>query len=317
MFDIKNMNEGVIGVALKNIKKLILIGAVAGVLSIVFSSPSFIAPKFQSQAVVYPSNLGEYSDESPIEQMMQWFESRGIKEKVIAENNLAEHYDVDVTTDSLGKYWLLLEYDENVSINETKYESAEITVKDTEPEKAYQIVNSILKHFNQFVRAEHRKRAKEDFITVEKQLNKVKVELDSVNKELTKIRMEHGIINYGAQSHEVTKGFLKTVEGANKSNINQKDVLALKRSLEEKGGEFVHLNRRVDQLIDQYKDWEEEYRTAYKTLTRDMTYTNVVSPPYVSYKKVYPVRWLIVLGVTFSTVLFAFVLMLFFNRAKK
>lgn len=317
MFDLKNMNNSLLEMFMKNFKLLTIVGIAAAILSVVFSSSTFIDPKFQSQAVVYPSNLGEYSEESPIEQMMQWFESRTIKENVIKELGLAEHYEIDTKTDSLGHYWLLLEYDENVSINETKYESAEITVKDVEPEMAYKMVNKIIENVNKVIRAEHKKRAVEDFKTIEKQFNKVKMELDSVSKELTKIRKDFSIINYGAQSIEVMKGYLKTVEGSSKSNINNTEVLRLKENLENKGGDFIVLDQRVYQLLDSYKTWEKEYNNALKIVNREMTYTNMVTPPFISYKKVYPVRWLIVAISTFSAVFFAFVVLLFSQKVKK
>lgn len=48
-----------------------------------------------------------------------------------------------------------------------------------------------------------------------------------------------------------------------------------------------------------------------------MTYTNTVTKPVVSYKKVYPIRWLIVAISTFGAVFFAFVVLLFQNKIKK
>jgi hypothetical protein len=113
------------------------------------------------------------------------------------------------------------------------------------------------------------------------------------------------------------KGYLKTVEGSSKSNINNAEILRLKENLENKGGDFIVLDQRVYQLLDSYKAWEKEYNNALKIVNREMTYTNMVTPPFVSYKKVYPVRWLIVAVSTFSAVFFAFVILLFSQKVKK
>ncbi len=242
MFDLKNMNNNLIEIFVKNFKLLAIVGLIAAVLSVVFSGPTFIDPKFQSQAVVYPSNLEEYSEESPIEQMMQWFESRTIKENVIKELGLAEHYDIDTKNDSLGHYWLLLEYGENVSIQETKYESAEITVTDIEPEMAYKIVNGVIDNLNKVIREEHRKRSLEDLKPVEIEFNNVKNELDSIATELKKMRTEYEIINYGSQSENIVKGYLKTFDGANSTSVNMQEILKLKKNIEEKGGDFIVLH---------------------------------------------------------------------------
>ena len=317
MSNLEDLNSNLLNIALKNKKTLIIVGFAAAVLSIVFSSATFIKPKFQSQAIVYPSNLGEYSEESPIEQMMQWFESRTLKENVIKEHDLATHYDINVEEDKLGEYYLFLEFDENVKISETKYESAQITVTDTDPEKAFNMVNSVIKNFNKVVREEHRKRAMEDFLTVENQFNRVKHDLDSVSSDLKKIRKDFNIINYSIQSEEVMKGYLRTFDGASKTSTNYEEIVKLKNNIEEKGGDFITLEQRVYHLLEAYKFWENEYIKADRNVNRIMTYTNLVSEPTISFKKVYPIRWLIVSFSTFGAVFFAFVVILFQGRIKK
>lgn len=317
MSNLEDLNSNLLHIALKNKKTLIIVGFTAAVLSVVFSSATFIKPKFKSQAIVYPSNLGEYSEESPIEQMMQWFESRELKENVINENDLAKHYDINVEEDKLGEYYLFLEFDENVKISETKYESAQITVTDTDPEKAFNMVNSVIDNFNKVVREEHRKRALEDFVTVENQFNRVKHDLDSISSDLKKIRKDYNIINYSIQSEEVMKGYLRTFDGASKTSTNYDEIVKLKNNIEEKGGDFITLEQRVYHLLEAYKFWEDEYIKADRNVNRIMTYTNLVSKPTISNKKVYPIRWLIVALSTFGSVFFAFVVILFQGRIQK
>ena len=43
----------------------------SAILAGVFSGPTFITPKFESHAIVYPANIEPYSDESETEQMLQ------------------------------------------------------------------------------------------------------------------------------------------------------------------------------------------------------------------------------------------------------
>ncbi len=312
---LKDMNSNLFQIAMQNKKTLIIVGVAAAVLSVVFSSATFIKPEYKSQAIVYPSNLGEYSEESPIEQMMQWFESRAIKESLIKEFNLAEHYNIN-PDDKLADYYLLLEYDDNVKINETKYESAEIDVTDTDPETAFKMVNSIITNVNKVIRAEHKKRALEDLVTVENEFNKIKNELDSVSNELKSIRKNYHIINYNAQSEQVMRGYLRTFDGASKTPSNMEEIIKLKNNIEDKGGDFITLEQRVDHVLEAYKYWEIEYVKADKTYTRVMTYTNIVSQPAISYKKVYPIRWLIVVVSTFGAVFFAYIILLFQRKIK-
>ncbi|MGB0887469.1 MAG: Wzz/FepE/Etk N-terminal domain-containing protein [Vicingaceae bacterium] len=310
MIDLKNMNSNLFNVITKNIKLLGIVGIAAAILSVIFSSSMFIAPKFKSTAIVYPSNLGEYSEESPIEQMLQWFDSKKVKDAVIKDNDLYSHYEID-EEDKLSSFYILEEYNENISVTETKYESAEITVLDTDPEKAYIIAQSIIDNFSKEIRKVHKQRAEEEFTAIDKEFNRVKEQLYSVSENLKKLRVEYHIINYGSQSDHVSKGFLKTFEGANSSSVNTQEILKLKKNIEEKGGEFIMSEKRFYHLISSYNYWENEYLKSKRSIERKMTYTNIVNSPQIPVKKVYPVRWIIVLLSTFGALAFTFVLLLF------
>ena len=58
---------------------LIAIAIISGLAATVFSSASFIEPKFKSTAVVYPVNIVPYSNESATEQLLQLFQSADVK----------------------------------------------------------------------------------------------------------------------------------------------------------------------------------------------------------------------------------------------
>jgi uncharacterized protein involved in exopolysaccharide biosynthesis len=74
---------------------LLSIAVVAALLAAVFSGSFFIKPKYKSYALVYPSNIAPYSDESESEQMLQWLQSQDIRDSIIRKFNLAEHYRID------------------------------------------------------------------------------------------------------------------------------------------------------------------------------------------------------------------------------
>jgi capsular polysaccharide biosynthesis protein len=308
--DLKNMNSNLFNVIINNFKLLAIVGIVAAILSVVFSSAMFIAPKYKSTAIVYPSNLGEYSEESPIEQMMQWFDSREIKDRVIKENDMYSHYDIK-QEDELSSYYMLEEYNENITVTETKYESAEINVLDTDPEKAAKIAESMITNFNGVIRDIHKKRALEDLNSQKQKLEAIKSEIDSVSKELQNLRENYNLIDYSTQAKEITRGYLRTIEGANKSNINTQEILRLKDNIEKKGGDFIMYNTNIYDLLKEFAKIHEDYNFVLSNYERVMTYTNIVSKPQVQFKKVYPVRWIIVLLSTFGAIAFTFILLLF------
>jgi capsule polysaccharide export protein KpsE/RkpR len=292
---------------------IIIICLIAGILAALFSGPAFIKPRFKSTAIIYPSNIAPYSDESETEQMLQWLNSKDIKDSVINRFDLAKHYDLDPEY----KYFystLLYYYGRNVSINKTMYESVEIEVMDTDPVVAYKMVNAIIEFYNKKIARIHKKKYDEVVTMWEKMLELKKAELDSVADHLYDLRTEYELIDYGHQAREVTRGYLGTVDGDNAArNVNMEDVLRMKENIEEMGGEFVVYNTRLYDLLILYRDLQKEYDAAYYDANKEFSYTNIVSEPVVADKKSYPTRWLIVFYAMAATLVLLVVLILFFE----
>ena len=76
---------------------ILIITVVATILSIVFSAPYFIHPKYKSSATLYPANIVCYSDESESEQMLEIMTSDDIKFSIIEQYDLYDHYYLDST----------------------------------------------------------------------------------------------------------------------------------------------------------------------------------------------------------------------------
>ena len=77
-------------------KHLIVVGALAVVCSAIFSSATFIKPKFKSTARIYPSNnIYVFSDESQSEQLLEIANSQDIKLRVIDAFNLSDAYQIN------------------------------------------------------------------------------------------------------------------------------------------------------------------------------------------------------------------------------
>lgn len=132
-----------------------IIAIAAVVLAFIFSSPIFLKPRFKSTAILYPSNISPYSDESQTEQMLQWLNSQDIKDSVMRKFDLATHYKIDSSEKYFNSIMLSL-YDKNVRISKTQYESIEITVTDTDPVIARDMANAVMDFCNKKIRAIHR-----------------------------------------------------------------------------------------------------------------------------------------------------------------
>jgi len=308
-----NDNSSLVGILLKWWIHIVVIAIVALLLGVLFSSPIFITPKYKSFAVVYPHNINPYSDESQTEQMLQLLQSKDIKDSVIKKFDLATHYEVD----SSFKYFystVYYEYSQSVTISKTPYESVEITVLDKDPQLANDMVNAVLDFYNKKVRSLHNAHYIEVIRMYDNIIAKKQAHIDSLKTRLQLLSTEYGLIEYDAQAEEITRGYLRTVTGASSSSINQTEVMRLKKNIEEHGGELIEIVEAIRNEAINFSLLKVDYANAVRFYTDELTYVNLVTPPYPSDKKSYPVRWLIVVFTMIATLFFAIIIILIIER---
>jgi capsule polysaccharide export protein KpsE/RkpR len=292
---------------------VIMVAAV--VLSTIFSSPYFITPKYKSVAVVYPSNIAPYSDENETEQMLQIIQSNDISDSIITKFNLPEHYKISRDY----KYYnstILWEYAQNVSISKTPYEGVSIEVMDKDPQIACDMVNTMIDLYNFKVRSLHEEKFGEVVQMYKRTLAKKKAHIDSLKSKLQEFSMNYGITDFGRQSEQVTKGFLKTIDGNGASRVNDKEVAKLKKNIEEKGAEYELIHNLIGHESAKYVDLKHEYELASMDYDRKFTYTNVITEPFVADKKSYPVRWIIVVVTALASFFISFIAIMVIENIK-
>ena len=295
-------NHYLIELIIKWKKHFIIVTILSIAASAIFSSSFFIAPIYKSFAIVYPSNIIPYSNESPTEQLVQLLEATDIRESVIRKFNLAAHYNID-TTANLGVFNLIKKYQSNVEISQTQFNSIEIKVFDTDPQLACDMVNEIIKALNLKARSLQRAKTKEVLEIVNNQLLVKKLQMDSINSALQTMRVKYQILDYGIQVKEYSKSYLKALSsGGSKGSI--KDIDNMMRNLEEKGGEFYQMKQTFDVVLNSYNTSKLEYDKVESDMNKLLTYTNIISKPIPTDKKSYPIRWLIVFISVISTNLF-------------
>lgn len=284
------------------------------ILASIFSGSMFITPKFKSFGIVYPSNISSYSDESETEQMLQILQSGDIRDSVIHKFNLAKHYEID----SSYKFFvstIIWEYSQNVKVNKTPYEGINIEVMDKDPKIACDMVNAIIYFYNKKVRRLHEEKFSEVVQLYERSMAKKREYIDSLEKRFVELSTTYGLLDYGNQSREVARGYLRTIDGS-ASHINTKEVLRLKENIEQKGGEFLLLQSLIQNESGKFSELTREYEKAYMNFDRKFSYTNVITEPIVADKKSYPVRWLIVAISALATFFVAFIAIMIFENYK-
>lgn len=296
-------------------KHLIIVGLISLVGSILFSSPFFIKPKYKSFALIYPSNLIAYSTESSTEQMLQLTQSYDIRDKIINTFHLFEHYNIDTLKNKTFKSEVYKKYDENIIIKKTEYESMEITVYDTDPLIASQIADSIVHYFDLKARSLQIEKSHEVMVIALDQLKNKKNQLDSMENLLHDYSTKYGLLDYKSQSKEVTRAYMRGLTSNDTKVIKESNRIM--QGLMDKGTEFNSINEHLWRLRGTYNDLKLIYENAYRDVYKELTYANVVTRPFPSDKKAYPVRWLIVLISVGSSLLLAFMILLIFDPKKK
>ena len=263
---------------------IIIITMVAAVLGAIFSGPSFITPMYKSEAILYPSNVSAYSDETFTEQMLQIMQSNEIMDSVVERFDLIDHYKI-----SKGyPYWktvLIGEYRDNVRISRTPYDAVLIKVLDKNPEIACAMVNEIIRLYNQKVGTLHKIKRFETVNMFKRQLEEKQHYLDSLKDRMTELSSEYGLLDYEAQSREVAKHLVS------KKGKDDDDFV---ENMEQYGPEMIMLKQLIKYESQAYSTVKVDYEQELRFYNADMTFSNVISEPFVADKKTYPVRWVVV-----------------------
>ena len=268
---------------------LAIIVIAAAILAAFFSSSIFITPLYKSFAVLYPSNISAYADESLSEQMMQVLQSKDIRDSLVNKFDLPRHYGIDPSYEYFTST-LLWEYGQNVKILKTPYDAVIIEVWDKDPKIACDMVNEIMNQYNYKLRGLHKEKFREVVINYRTVTDYKKRELDSLQQRAQELGVKYGLLDYPNQTREVMRAYLSGGgSGSRGSEVNR-----LKKNLEEKGGEREMLSNLMIAITKDYSAFKLDYDRAILDLNRNYTYVNVLNKPFPADKKGYPVRWVIV-----------------------
>lgn len=280
---------------------LLIISILSIALGVFISSPVIITPKYKSTAIVYPTNISEYSKESTTEQMYQIFLSTDIKFRMLNAFQLDKHYKIS-KNDPFFITYFLDEFNKNVSISKTEFESIKITVYDKDPKIASDMVDSIIVFYNAKVAELYKRKQKEMIEIMSKAMKEKKNEIDSIERKLIDIRTKYGIINVTSQSIEATKGMI----------AGNKKAIELYKNLEQYAGYYKELDSLSWHFRKEYIKYKSQYENALREYNKNITYAQVVQYPFPADKKSYPVRWIIVAltligGLIISLIVIAFI----------
>jgi capsular polysaccharide biosynthesis protein len=309
-------NQNLLEIIWKWKKHLIIVGILAVIFSAFFSSSIFIKPKFKSTARIYPSNnIYVFSEESQSEQLLEIISALDIKLRVIDAFNLGDVYKIDKRDPKYMTY-MLAEFNDNIKFKKTEFETIEIQVLDTDPQRACTMCDSIITFLDEKVRSLHRLKYEEVVKIARRDYVALSHQVDSIEERLNVFRREYQIVDYSTQAKEITKGMVSVLAGQKENTSGGKKIEKWMKNFTDKGGEFVLLDQQQKLLVIQRSDLKKVLDEAISNATKKIVYGIKVQSPIPADNKSYPVRSLIVLISTLSALFVALLAILLLENKK-
>lgn len=296
----------------KNIKVFIVVIIASAALAVIFSSNTFLKPRFKSVAVVYPINIRPYSDESETEQLLQMFQAGSVRDSIIEKFNLYERYNIGKGGPA-SKYYMHLEYNDRVVSSKTSYESVVLEVFDESPDTAKLMADEILIQLNDKIRTFYNKRGLGRSNAFEKQMEYQAFRIDSLQQKIQKLAQEKGLVDYEGQTRELMKGYIDAYASSPNSE-RTKEMRKWLEDLQSSGSSFQAMQELSTEAAFQYGKLTEKFLDWRAIGYEDVSYLDVVVSPDVPDKKAWPVRWLILL---LAVAVASFVTLIILAAAKK
>jgi capsular polysaccharide biosynthesis protein len=294
------------------------VGIIAIFLGAIFSGPTFIKPKYKSTARIYPSNLGEMSEESNTEQMLEIVSSNKVKFRMFEAFYMKDIFKVPKDDSHYLTYTFDI-YNENIKTTKTQNETVEIKVLAYDPQVASDMCDSIIHFYNETVGTMYRAKNLELVEISKKQLDQKYAEADSLIALINQIRLESGVIGVYVQSPEITRGYIKALVegrgGASQADIDR--VKTLYQNILQNGAEAQKLEVAFNNVLDEIGKIKVIYDLNLNEYQKVITYSHVVEKPFAADKKSFPVRWIIVAFSAISAVFLALLVFLVLDYRKE
>ena len=298
-------------------KHLLIVTVVAIILSIFFSSPLFITPKFKATVIMFPtssnsvskalladnpsakSDILEFGEEEQAEQLLQILYSNEIRTRIIKKYNLIQHYDID----SSSKYKmtkLYNEYKDNISFKRNEFMAVELNVLDKDPQTASNIANDIAALVDTVKNNMEKERARYGLFIVKKEFDKLQKEIGKMEDSLNVLR-KLGVYDYETQSQMIHRQYAMEI-----AKNNHKGIKALEEHLgilAKYGGAYVSVRDALSHMRTQFSIIKSKLQEIKVDAEQSMPQKFVVDYAFKPEKKTYPVRWLIVVISSISALL--------------
>ncbi len=287
----------------------LLLAAVAALVTM----PYFIAPVYKSETLLYPpssnssrnmiSGASRFGSDKEIDEQIQIFKSSEVRDAVIRKYELVKHYEID-TTEKTWTYKLYKTYNENVAIDRTRYNSVSIAVCDIDPEMAAAIANDMV-IFGDNVKNKIIK--KNLFTAFEALTHQYELKVKEVDSIAGRINMISGEELFSRMPFEQ-----KTDLERLKDQVAVREMM--NRAKAKKDYALQEILFGFENRLNQLNDLQDSYSQAYIDYNSPVPESYVISRAQASYKKVAPLRTVLVLLTFFGSIVILSAWMVFYEK---
>jgi len=312
---------------IKKRKPLVIITIVGAIVSVIVALT--IQPRFKSKVTLFPAssssvsndllainpgqkNILKFGTEEEAEQMLQVLYSDEVRDRIIKKYHLLHHYDIDSTSQfPLTK--LYNKYKSNISFRRTEFLSVEIEVLDSDPQTAADIANEIAALTDTVMNRMQKDRARQVVKLVGEEYYNLVRQMKIMQDSLGLIRAK-GINDYEKQAEVYNGALASAISKGNGQAIN-----ALQQKLDtlsKYGGKYVSLRDSLIYETERLSHLKTKYLEAKVDYEQKLSHKFIVDRAVKAEKKSKPVRWIIVSVSTFSTFIFALILLIVLDALK-
>ncbi|GDX48547.1 hypothetical protein LBMAG25_13650 [Bacteroidota bacterium] len=273
-------------------KPILILCALATITAVIVSDPHIIKPKFKSTSVFFAAspnmtssqtlfvdNNAEYFGSSDdIDRLLSIANSAPLKSYIVHKYKLFDVYKIDSANTEYPNYKVMKELEENYTAFRNDKGAVEITVFDTDKERAAIMCNEIVAkvdEMNNNIILENKRRILAIYNT---KINEKQEQIKVLNDSIVSVKM----MLQGAPSGPAS---LRNSGSENSSRTPELLDQQLKLLEDQKKAGLKELNNTIG-LAEQYRS----------TINTNIPTVFILEKAYAAEKKSKPIRWIIVLG---------------------
>lgn len=301
-------------------KQLLIVCFSAAVLSYLVSGPLFITPKFRAAATFYPGTVNSISSalffklrekaRDPLmfgeveetEQFMQLLESGDLKARVMQRFDLINHYHIDPNSPTKN-YLADIQYNKNIKVKRTDFNSIEISVLDEDPQMSADIANGVMMMADTIKTEIKRRVALQAHDIIAKEYENKLTMIDSL-KGVMRGMGEKGVYSLPEQS-------IRLSESAGSASTSQRKALG------EYSGEYTLVYQMLRYEAENLSELRMRYEQSKVDARGEMSNIFIVGKAYAPDQKATPVRSVIVLLSVLSAFIMACITIVLLEKYKE